>query len=131
MNDNTPKSFNDFIAKNKAAMAAIDGGPAFPNAKLVEVRCPETGNPQDTYVVPVGGMTLRDYFAAMAMQAMIARVPGKRYDDPLMDSEPLNPDGTPFDEEGSVSEWDATLRWLPRSAYTMADAMIAAREERK
>ena len=49
-----------------------DGGPAFPNAKLIEVRCPETGNPQDTYVVPVGGMTLRDYFAAKVLAGMMA-----------------------------------------------------------
>jgi hypothetical protein len=102
VSDNTPKSFDDFIAKNKAAMAAIDGGPAFPNAKLVEVRCPETGNPQDTYVVPVGGMTLRDYFAALAMQGIIT---------------------------GQVTRQNAepAYRRIALDAFLMAETMIAVR----
>jgi hypothetical protein len=50
-----------------------------------------------------GGMTLRDYFAAKAMQALL-----RQYPDHLMNS--------PASEVAS-------------DAYSMADAMLAAREE--
>jgi hypothetical protein len=48
------------------------------------------------------GMTLRDYFAARAMQAMLAR--------------------TPWDESG------VSYAQLTGSAYQMADAMMLSRE---
>jgi len=48
------------------------------------------------------GMTLRDYFAAKAMQAMLAR--------------------TPWDESG------VSYAQLTGSAYEMADAMMLSRE---
>lgn len=48
------------------------------------------------------GMTLRDYFAAKAMQAMISR--------------------TPWDESG------VSYAQLTGNAYEMADAMILSRE---
>jgi len=48
------------------------------------------------------GMTLRDYFAAQAMQAMLAR--------------------TPWDESG------VSYAQLTGSAYEMADAMMLSRE---
>jgi hypothetical protein len=50
------------------------------------------------------GMTLRDYFAAKAMQGLIA-----------------SPRGTP---DGS----DATDEYYAKCAYIMADAMLKARE---
>jgi hypothetical protein len=44
------------------------GGPAFPHT--VEYKGAECGG-----VIPHGGMTLRDYFAAKAMQAFLTRIP--------------------------------------------------------
>jgi hypothetical protein len=64
--------------------------PAFPN---------EVG-----YKHQQGGMTLRDYFAAKAMQGLIA-----------------SPRGTP---DGS----NATDEYYAKCAYIMADAMLKARE---
>jgi hypothetical protein len=52
----------------------------------------------------ITGMTLRDYFAAKAMQGLIA-----------------SPRGTP---DGS----DATDEYYAKNAYIMADAMLKARE---
>ena len=46
-------------------MSKNTGGPAFPQVELDRV----TGNPCDQHF----GMTLRDYFAAKAMQALIYR----------------------------------------------------------
>ena len=71
-------------------MNAADGGPAFP-----------TG----TGLTPYNpGMTLRDYFAAKAMQAYINAYPG-----------------------GSPDHRDAPV-WVPQAAYEMADEMLRARE---
>jgi hypothetical protein len=66
------------------------GGPAFPtdhNKNVAE------------------GMTLRDYFAAKAMQAYINAYPG-----------------------GSPDHRDAPI-WVPSLAYEMADAMLKERSE--
>lgn len=80
-----------------------DGGPAFPCMP-----------PQDTaagaatgYPYPDAGMTLRDYFAAKAMQGMYA---------------------------SDTPDWciaDADVHKRAASAYRMADAMLAARREVK
>lgn len=71
------------------------GGPAFP---LVHEIHPEPGHPEGTRAIKVyEGMTLRDYFAAHAMQAAIAR-------------------GNDTNRPG-IAEW----------AYCMADAMLVAR----
>ncbi len=65
------------------------GGPAFPLS---------TVDPYDRSVTTCDGMTLRDYFAAKAMQAVIAR-------------------GDDTNRPG-MAEW----------SYAMADAMLKARE---
>jgi hypothetical protein len=66
--------------------------PAFPKTPFIEL-----GTPQN-------GMTLRDYFAAKAMQAFINR-----------------------------DEWQSTVKEVSRetafNAYAMADAMMKEREE--
>lgn len=62
-----------------------DGGPAFPH---------------DGQVDYTGGMTLRDYFAAKAMQGLLAADPDTRWDD-----------------------YDCA-----KYAYAQADAMLAERE---
>ena len=66
------------------------GGPAFPA-------------PAGVAHITDQGMTLRDYFAAKAMQALIA-----------------SPRGTP---DGR----DATDQYYAKNAYIMADAMLKAR----
>ena len=69
------------------------GGPAFPGL-----------HPSKECRYQDSGMTLRDYFAAKAMQALIA-----------------SPRGTP---DGR----DATDHYYAKCAYIMADAMLKARE---
>jgi hypothetical protein len=76
------------------------GGPAFPHT--VEYKGAECGG-----VAPHGGMTLRDYFAAKAMQAYIA-------DEKLIDM-------------FCYLEKDVKHE-LAVTAYMMADAMLEARQ---
>ncbi len=72
------------------------GGPAFPVADPFAVKCP----PTDAEALRLQqGMTLRDYFAAKAMQGMCAGL-----------------------KSGDKVEH------LPAFAYLMADAMLKARE---
>lgn len=74
------------------------GGPAFPVADPFAVKCP----PTDAEALRLQqGMTLRDYFAAKAMQAMIAS--------PHMPAA--------FD-----------MQPVAEKAYIIADAMLKARE---
>jgi hypothetical protein len=70
-------------------MTTNTGGPAFPTSN--------GGSPDD-------GMALRDYFAAKAMQGLIA-----------------SPRGTPDGRDG-------TDHYYAKCAYIMADAMLKARE---
>jgi hypothetical protein len=69
-----------------------DGGPAFP--------CESYGlkNGRET-TVPAQGMTLRDYFAAAALQGIMA---------------------------GHYTS--KAKEWAPKCAYNLADAMLAQRE---
>jgi hypothetical protein len=72
------------------------GGPAFPHLRR------HVGN--NTYEqLAEGGMTLRDYFAAKAMQGLMGRAWG-------------------------VMDADELFRTWANSAYTIADAMLKARE---
>jgi len=70
-------------------MATNDGGPAFPSGTVIK-----------------GGMSLRDYMAAKAMQAMVA-----------------NPETCT--SEASV---EGAAKVIAHWAYIQADAMLAARE---
>lgn len=73
-----------------------DGGPAFPNRPYID---------HSTSLKCDPGMTLRDYFAAKAMQAIIAATYGK-----LGDHSPA---------------------WTAKLSLEYADAMIAERERAK
>jgi hypothetical protein len=55
---------------------------------------------------PVAGMTLRDYFAAHAMQALITGLAAARPDN-----------------------WRSSDQWAPAQAYMVADAMLKARPQ--
>jgi hypothetical protein len=72
------------------------GGPAFPGVKWVHQG--ENVNPD--------GMTLRDYFAAKAMQSTLA-------------------DDTYVERTETAAEWVAIVA---KSSYEIADAMLKARE---
>jgi hypothetical protein len=80
------------------------GGPAFPSKKRVYRAGFSTAEFE-----PVDGMTLRDYFAAKAMQAFISAYPCQAID--------RGDGGIPADHE-SIAE----------DAYDMADEMLKARE---
>ena len=81
-------------------MSRSDGGPAFPRPHS------ETGNYAHTSPQAAqGGMTLRDYFAGQALAGMLA-------------------DGVP-----TTGTAEAQLFWA-RHAYSLADAMLEARETR-
>jgi hypothetical protein len=71
-----------------------DGGPAFPTT-------PENYFDMDPYGI---GLSMRDYFAAKAMQGLVA---------------------ASGDSTGNV---DYNDDYLAKSAYAMADAMLKARE---
>ena len=82
------------------------GGPAFP---APELGAQDFGQP---WAYP--GMTLRDYFAAKAMQGIVSSIDGEDNYRRLR--------GHAAAAELSVSEW------IARDAYKQADAMIKARE---
>lgn len=83
------------------------GGPAFPE----QIAVTPTG---DTYSGEAG-MTLRDYFAAKAMQGMLAVPDDQRY-------------GDRADKALSVEEWQQwCVTGVVEHAYRVADAMLAAR----
>lgn len=76
-----------------------DGGPAFPlNNHGVQ-----------TLGMHISGMTLRDYFAAKALNGMFA-----------------NPDDS---HENYDLSYDDYVKEIARCAYKMADAMLKARKE--
>lgn len=79
------------------------GGPAFPKAGL---------DPWGRSMEEAKGMTLRDYFAAKAMATMLTtyNVPDVFDDDTWSKGEPTMPE------------------MIAKDAYTMADAMLKARE---
>ena len=80
-------------------MSTDTGGPAFPSKKRIYRAGYATGDFE-----PVNGMTLRDYFAAKAMQGDIGSFP-----------EHVDPS-----DVASV---------IARRAYQIADAMLKAREQ--
>ena len=78
------------MSENKTAKTPADGGSAFPSTQYVSGISP-TGHSV--------GMTLRDYFAAKAMQGMMA------------------------------NSWNSNYGDWAEHAYIMADAMLKAREK--
>lgn len=92
-----------------------DGGPAFPIADMQAAHrvgmaaTNGTGKPEADYIAAsaraTAGMTLRDYFAAKAMESM----------------------PPPSDYVGEKETADSYRYWSAK-CYHMADAMLAARE---
>ena len=79
------------------------GGPAFPRAPFEYI---DNGNGLEWAVREQSGMTLRDYFAAKAMQSTLA-------------------DNTYVERSETAAEW---LAIVAKSSYEIADAMLKARE---
>jgi exopolyphosphatase/pppGpp-phosphohydrolase len=85
------------------------GDPAFPSFERVDVYRDETYR---TEVLPVGGMTLRDYFAAHApVSDALVQAASEIVNDRLADR--------------AGDEW---CRLIAAHCYRFADAMLAARE---
>jgi hypothetical protein len=84
-----------------------DGGPAFPRTTF-DVKTPQQLSPYE--VVAVDGMTLRDYFAAKAMQAYLANMQ-------LM----LSPTGDRITDVGHIEG-------ICRLSWQAADLMLAERK---
>jgi hypothetical protein len=72
-----------------------DGGPAFPFT--------DSASPRE-----YPGMTLRDYFAAQAMDKMIARAE--------------------MHQENNGEDWEGMHDYIAEQSYLIADAMLKARE---
>ena len=83
-------------------MSDKTGGPAFP-------RPASTDQEFNARIPPQQGMTLRDYFAAKAMQAIIT--------------------GCVSGNSRADISWTEADLWAPTIAYQVADAMLAARQE--
>ena len=97
-------------------MTAPNGGPAFPLGAKWDDEEESFELPQTTYQ----GMTLRDYFAAKAMQAIVSSESSEW---------PFGIDACSLAEDvvgvGNASvDFEAAI-----CAYTIADAMLAAREK--
>lgn len=95
-----------------------DGGPAF--GQVVELRCVRVEMDGSTEWEPEamvhGGLTVRDYFAAKALQGLLA--------DPSTNTA-INSTDRDFIEREQQKFADLTAR----AAYRMADAMLRARGE--
>ena len=80
-------------------MSAKDGGPAFP----------QFPTSQDELHNLCQGMSLRDYFAAKAMQAMIGNLPDMA-------------------ARGTIEQVQEAMRSIHEAAYWHADQMLAERD---
>ena len=78
------------------------GGPAFPSTQQYF--------PQDTNYEEAAGMSLRDFFAAKAMQGWVASAP-------VISGEPMN---------GSAE----MAEQIAGASFVLADAMLKAREQK-
>ena len=99
-----------------------DGGPAFP------VHC-YVNSDGETFVSEPTGMTLRDYFAAKAMAAMVASFRVVNHRDPLIDDDVTTTEphrDMILDRNGVSGEYDGATE-IADDAYVIADAMLAAR----
>ena len=88
------------------------GGPAFPGKQKALMIQAEHREIASQYEIEHNGMTLRDYFAAKAMQSIL-----RGYDvvSSFEDEEVNDPEGMP--------------KLIAKDAYIMADAMLKARKK--
>ena len=96
-----------------------DGGPAFPIKGRVAF---------DLELVQAEGMSLRQY------AAIKLRVPDSGadwLDDMIRDARRMDYAGQALNKGVVNGDWCSTVEWRAKSAYEMADAMLAARSEAK
>jgi len=98
-----------------------DGGPAFPGKHQENVGIPDLA--PKMILIEHGGMTLRDWFAGMALQGLIERdTKIAVHELSKADREPAAPilykDGAAYTD-------------LSNEAYIIADEMLAARKEKR
>ena len=99
-------------------MKTKGGGPAFPLCGSIVKQYQPTGIVTGESLQGFqSGMSLRDYFAAKAMQSYIITVADKNSDDYEVEREIGKDDGE--SAEYHISKW----------AYIIADAMLEAREK--
>lgn len=95
-------------------MSVNDGGPAFPHGPLGDTMHGEEGRVWHQF--PAGaGMTLRDYFAGQAIAGVIRST--------------VEADSAAVLSESADATGLAIEQVIARSAYEIADAMLAAREK--
>lgn len=75
-----------------------DGDTAFPQLDITE----------RGICIPTGGMSLRDYFAAKAMLALVSNLE---------------------EDEIDSHKFEKTVQWISKSSYFMADEMLKERME--
>ena len=98
------------------------GGPAFPsNAHWVQEPCPKCGTP--VFQDQKDGMTLRDYFAAKAMDGFLASGAGRDLGEFMDGTEGWN-GGEKIDDFLIRERLPMVAKW----SYAQADAMLKARE---
>jgi len=103
-----------------------DGGPAFPVHKYVNAD-------GETFTSEPTGMTIRDYFAAKAMQAMVGNFRVVNHRNPLIDGDvtTMEPNREMIlDYNIKTGEYEGASE-ISSDAYAIADAMLAAREKTK
>lgn len=93
-----------------------DGGPAFPTAEYTTM----VGGKQHTIYPPMPGMTLRDYFAAKAMQAEMVTT----FSD-------VTPDSANAFLDAAKAAGRSITEHLAHNAYRIADAMLNERAKAK
>ncbi len=98
-----------------------DGGPAFPSTESYYTGSSQDGDRQ-LEIGSAGGMTLRDYFAAKAMQGAITEGALPR----IIKEVAEEPSHVTLDEAVKI-----TNSLLAKMSYDIADAMLIARQPKQ
>lgn len=91
-----------------------DGGPAFPVSTRVDGDG-SYGHPDSSNTWQFSGMTLRDYFAAKAMQAIVSTI--------TCESDYLR-----LRKLAELHSLDSVSDWISRESYKQADSMLKVRD---
>jgi len=89
----------------------MNNPPAFPGKQKALLIKSEHSDIAKQYEIDQNGMTLRDYFAATALNTILSQY-----------------DFTFFEDDKRVKDGDTFALVVAKNAYEMADAMLKARE---
>ena len=84
--------------------------PAFPTFEVIDQWDKDSEKYREA-MLPTGGMTLRDYFAAKALQGFCSQMNSERFED--------------------IRQGSSAAGYETRVAYRLADAMLRARERQE